>query len=57
MPAFLYRCPVMRLPVQGWIADDPTEDEDRFEPVTCLACTRVHLVNAKTGKVLGDYDE
>jgi len=24
-----------------------------YEAVTCLACTRVHLVDPRTGKVLG----
>jgi hypothetical protein len=43
--------------VQGWIADDSTKrDEDSFEAVTCPACGRVHLVNSKTGKVLGAND-
>jgi hypothetical protein len=54
MPTFLYRCPNTGLRVQGWIANDRTErDEDNFEAVTCPACGRVHLVNPKTGKVLG----
>lgn len=40
--------------VQGWIANDPAEDEgERYESVRCLACTRTHLVNVKTGDVLG----
>jgi hypothetical protein len=56
MPTFLYRCPNTGLKVQGFIADDPTED-DNYHPVTCTACTRVHLVNPKIGKVLGEDDE
>ncbi len=44
----------MALNVQGWIADDVTQREaETYEPVTCTACARVHLVNPKTGKVLG----
>jgi len=40
--------------VQGWIADDPTEGEaNSYESIPCTICTRVHLVNPKTGKVLG----
>ena len=55
---FLYRCPKTGLNVQGWVVDDPTEsDAERFEPVTCLICTRVHLVNPQTGKVLGEDDQ
>jgi len=58
MPAFLFRCPSTGLNVQGWVADDPTQrDEDSFDAVTCTACTRLHLVNPRTGKVLGANDD
>jgi hypothetical protein len=58
MAAFIYRCPNTGLNVQGWIADDPTNGEaDNYEAVTCIACTRVHLVNPKTVRVLGAEDE
>jgi hypothetical protein len=57
MPAFLYRCPVTRQHVQGWIADDVDADDQAHQTVTCLACRRVHLVNPKTGKLLGADDE
>jgi hypothetical protein len=57
MPAFLYRCPNTALNVQGWIADDPARHDDAYEPVTCLVCRRVHVVNPKTGKVIGDVKE
>jgi hypothetical protein len=57
MPTFLYRCPNTRVRVQGWIANDPTEqDGDSFEAVTCPACGGVHLVSPQTGKVLGAND-
>jgi hypothetical protein len=52
MPTFFYRCPNTGLKVQGWVADDPTKDE-AFEPVTCTACARVHLIDSKTGKIAG----
>lgn len=58
MPSFIYRCPATGLNVQGWVADDPNEDEaETYEALTFMACTRVHLVNPKTGKVLGADDE
>jgi hypothetical protein len=58
MPAFLFRCPNTGLNVQGWVADDPTRDDDeRYETVTCLACCQSHLVSPKTGKVIGGGDE
>jgi len=49
---FVFRCPDTGLNVQGFIADDPADD-NMFEPVICTACTRTHLINPKTGKVLG----
>jgi hypothetical protein len=49
---FLYRCPNTRQTVQGWSAGDVTDD-DAYQSVACLACTRVHPINLKTGKVLG----
>ena len=55
MVAFIYRCPVTVYNVQAFIADDPTRGmEDGFESVTCTVCGRVHLVNPKTGKVVGE---
>ena len=57
MPPFLYRCPNTGYRVQGFVAEDVSEDPERYEAVTCLACQRVHLVNLATGKVLGAEDE
>jgi hypothetical protein len=51
MTAFVYRCPATGLKVQGHVADDLIDGET-YQPVTCIACGRVHLVNAKSGKVL-----
>ena len=57
MIPFLYRCPNTGRQVQGYVADDPTEDTDEYQSVACLACTRTHFVNPNTGKVLGEDDE
>lgn len=57
MASFVYRCPNTGLRVQGFVADDDPADDDAYLPVTCTACTRVHLVNPRTGKVLGEDDE
>lgn len=56
MAAFIYRCPATGRDVQGWLADDPSSENggEVYEAVECPACTRVHLVNVKTGKTLGD---
>jgi hypothetical protein len=50
---FLYRCPTTGQTVQGWSAEEVTDDDTAYESVACLACTQVHLINPKTGKVLG----
>jgi hypothetical protein len=52
MPAFLYRCPNTGFRVQGYTFEQKS-DNDAHEAVTCAACTRVHLVNPRTGKVMG----
>ena len=54
MAAFIYRCPNTGMNVQGWVADDPSEGEsETYQAVLCTICTQAHLVNPKTGKVLG----
>jgi hypothetical protein len=58
MSTFLYRCPVTGYRIQGFIADhpnDPTEKNGHtYEPLTCTVCGRIHLVNPKSGKLLGE---
>ena len=54
----VFRCPNTGLNVQGWVANDPTEGEaEPYEAVTCTACTRMHLINSKTGRMLGDEED
>lgn len=55
MAAFVYRCPITSQNVQGWAADQTANDSNSnaVETVKCLACQRTHLVNPKTGRVLG----
>jgi len=54
MAPFLFRCPKTGFNVQAWIADDPGErNDDSYETIRCTACTRFHLVNPRSGKVLG----
>ncbi len=56
MGAFIYRCPDTGLKVQGWLAEDPSsaDDDGTYETVLCAVCGRGHMVNPKTGKVVGD---
>jgi len=55
MPVLRYRCPVSRMLTEVWTeSDDPDEEHSEiFDTVYCQACGGVHLVNPKTGKVLG----
>ena len=58
MATLIFTCPSMGVRVHGWFADDATENGgDTYETVTCLACAGVHLVNRRTGKVLGADEE
>jgi hypothetical protein len=44
----------MNLRVWYEIQDDPSESADGyFETVVCGDCERVHLIDPKTGKVVG----
>ena len=55
MGAFLYRCPATGLNVQGRRAElSHAPGDDICEAVTCIACRGVHLVNAKTGRVIAE---
>ena len=55
MPPFLYRCPNTRQTVQGFVAEETSEDA--YEAITCLACRKNRSVNPTTGKVLGEDDD
>ncbi len=58
MAVFIYRCPNTGLKVQGWVADNPKPHTDTtYEAVACVACTRLHMVNPSTGRVLGGADD
>ena len=55
MPTFIYRCPKTGFKVQGWLAEavGPAEP-DTYQAVACTVCNQTHLVNAWTGRTLGD---
>jgi hypothetical protein len=58
MATVVFCCPNTGARVQGWFADDGTENDDEiYETMTCTMCTQVHLVN-RAGRVLGaDADD
>jgi hypothetical protein len=57
MPPFMYRCPNTGRLVQGFAAEEASEDNDVYETVTCVMCQQTHLVNPTTGKLLGEEDQ
>ena len=57
MAAIIFTCPTTSMNVQRWLDDDQDTPENNYEGVTCLACTRLHFVNRKTGKLLGQNDK
>jgi hypothetical protein len=41
--------------VQVWLPDaGPADRGDSYEAIVCPACTRLHLVNKTTGKMLSE---
>ena len=42
--------------VQHWLDDDEDVPETEYEAVQCQDCARLHLINRKTGKLLGEKD-
>jgi hypothetical protein len=55
MTEFLYRCPNTGRQAQAWTDEPPVADDpEAFQSVKCIACSRSHWVNPRTGRVL-DY--
>jgi hypothetical protein len=52
---FIFRCPATGLNVQH-VFDDGTDSEDAraYVGVRCLACTGIHLVSRKNGRLISD---
>ncbi len=57
MPHFIFRCPATGLNVQEWIDDEDGASDNEFLGLICRACTRLHFVNRKTGKLLGEKED
>jgi hypothetical protein len=57
MGAFVFTCPIIKLKVQHWLDEDDDVPENEFQGLACPACTRLHFVNRKTGKLLGDEND
>jgi hypothetical protein len=57
MSKLLFKCPVTDICVQHWLDDDvPNAPGERYHSIVCPACARLHFVNRKTGRVLGQKE-
>jgi hypothetical protein len=57
MVHFIFRCPATGMNVQHAVDDDEDVPDNEFEAITCPAYTRLHLLNRRTGKLLGHEDQ
>jgi hypothetical protein len=49
-----FLCPNTGVWLQTWCANNGSEDNNEtYERVTCIACRQLHMVNPRTGNVLG----
>lgn len=54
MAPILYQCPRTHMNVQTWLQQDSGPDTREYEIVSCPACTQMHFINRRSGKLLGD---
>jgi hypothetical protein len=57
MAPFLFTCPTTLMKVQHWSAQDDDVREHEYEGIICPACARLHFLNRKTGRLLGQDDQ
>ena len=57
MATTMFKCPFTEFNVQYRMDGNEDVPENEYEAVTCQACARLHLVNRKTGKLLGQEEE
>jgi hypothetical protein len=64
MTSFMYRCPNTGAMVQGFVVvEDIPEcfnfgpEDGPYESIYCEMCRQAHIVNVRTGKVLGADDD
>ena len=50
----LFVCPDTKLNIQHWLGNGNDMPEDEYEGVECPACAKVHFINRKTGKLIGE---
>jgi hypothetical protein len=50
---FRFHLPATSMNVQHLSEDDQDAPDNEYEGIACPACAKVHFVNRKTGKLLG----
>jgi hypothetical protein len=56
MGSVLFTCPATSMKVQHWLEGNGDVSETEYEVFTCPACARLHFINRKTGKLLGQRE-
>ena len=57
MGKLLFTCPVTNIRIQHWLDDyDPSKPGDCYQSIICQSCARLHFINRKTGRVLGQKE-
>ena len=49
----IFRCPNTGMDVQTLFRIQEDDEYPIFETINCAACTKLHFLNLKTGKLLG----
>jgi hypothetical protein len=59
MPTAVFKCPTVELQVQASFPDLPYAEDATtiYQSVRCIACDSVHIVNTKTGQLLGAKED
>jgi hypothetical protein len=57
MAASVFTCPATGMNIQHWLDEDEDTSEHEYEARTCPACARLHFINRKTGRLLGQQDD
>ena len=53
----VFKCPVTGFNIQHELDDDKDVLDNEFKAIKCRACMKVHFINQKTGKLLGQERE
>ena len=57
MGTLVFTCPETKLNVQQWFDDAEATHKNEYVSIPCQACTKLHFINWKTGKLLGHNKE